>query len=112
MLAILWGKGFRGKVWRLLKGLSENLTAKIKTRYGTTRMIRREIGGKQGSRLTGRLFAKQMDTLSEEMILESSEGIQVNEEIKIGFLLWVDDVVSCVEGVENQEKVHRQVEQG
>jgi hypothetical protein len=43
-----------------------------------------------------------MDTLSEEMMLESSEVIQINQEIRIGFLLWVDDVASCVEGIENQ----------
>ena len=105
MLVILWQKGFRGKAWRLLKGLSENLSAKVKTRYGISGTIKREIGGKQGSRLTGRCFALQMDMISEEMMQESSEAFKLEDDLKIGALLWVDDVVSCVEGIENQEKV-------
>ena len=105
MLVILWQKGFKGKVWRLLRGLSENLSAKVKTRYGITRTIKREIGGKQGSRLTGRCFALQMDLISEEMMEESSGAFELEKDLKIGALLWVDDVVSCVEGIGNQEKV-------
>ena len=85
--------------------MSENLKAKVKTRHGITRTFNREIGGRQGSRLTGRLFAKQMDMISEEMILDGSEAVKVTNEIRIGALLWEDDVVSCVEGKQNQEKV-------
>ena len=63
-----------------------------------------EIGGKQGSRLTGRMFAKLMDILAEELI-ESGEGFKVNELLIIAVLLWVDDVVSCVDGEKKQEKM-------
>ena len=103
VLSIMWEKCLRGKVWRLLKGMSENLKAKVKTRHGTTRTFKREIGGKQGSRLTGRLFAKQMDIISEEMMMGNSEAITLTNELRIGALLWVDDVVSCVEGTEKRE---------
>ena len=48
MLSIMWDKGFRGKAWRILKNLSKDLTATIKTRFGLTREIAMEIGGKQG----------------------------------------------------------------
>ena len=68
MLYIIWQAGVRGKIWRLLKNMSTNLTAVVKTRYGLSRAIKRENGGRQGSRLTGRLFAKQMDTLCEQFI--------------------------------------------
>jgi hypothetical protein len=95
MLVIMWENGLRGKIWRILKALSKNLTARIKTRYGITRKIDMEIGGRQGSRLTGRLFSKQMDTLSEEMET-ATETLSLTEHLKIGVLLWVDDVVSCV----------------
>ena len=73
----------------------------------TVERTQREIGGRQGSRLTGRLFAKQM-ALSEEMMLESSEAFQLDT--RIGSLLWVDDVVSCVEGSEKQKKVFQRID--
>ena len=45
-----------------------------------------------------------MDILAEELI-ESGEGFKVNELLIIAVLLWVDDMVSCVDGEENQEKM-------
>ena len=104
MLNVMWQHGLRGKTWRILKNLNEGLSANIKTRFGSTRTVRMEIGGKQGSRLTGRMFSKLMDTLAEE-IEPTGEGFCVNESLTIGCLLWVDDVVSCVEGQNNQEKM-------
>ena len=100
MLTIMWEKGLRGKSWRILCNLNKNLKAKMKTKYGMTREIEMEIGGKQGSRLTGRMFAKLMDTLAEEL---DGEGFTVNELLTIAVLLWVDDVISCINGEENQE---------
>ena len=89
MLHIAWVAGVRGKIWRILKNMSINLTAKIKTRYGFTRQISRETGGRQGSRLTGKLFSKQMDTLSEQFANGSiKESVQINENFKIGCLEW------------------------
>ena len=104
MLNIIWEKGLRGKSWRILRNLNKNLKAIVKTRHGLTRSIDMEIGGKQGSRLTGRMFAKMMDTLAEEM-LPTKEGYKFNDELTIPVLLWVDDVVSCVDGQENQRKM-------
>ena len=37
--------------------LNTNLRAKMKTKYKISREVFMEIGGKQGSRLTGRMFA-------------------------------------------------------
>ena len=104
MLNIMWQKGLKGKTWRILKNLNEQLKANIKTRFGLTRTIEMEIGGKQGSRLTGRMFSKLMDTLAED-IEPTGEGFHIDDSLTIGCLLWVDDVVSCVEGKENQEKM-------
>ena len=104
MLNIMWQKGLRGKTWRILKNLNEGLNANIKTRFGPTRTVKMEIGGKQGSRLTGRMFSKLMDTLAED-IEPTGEGFKIDETLTIGCLLWVDDVVSCVEGQNNQEKM-------
>ena len=50
-LTIMWEKGLRRKSWRILNNLNKNLRTIMKTRFGTTREIHMEIGGKQGSRL-------------------------------------------------------------
>ena len=47
MLVIAWEHGIRGKLWRLMKSLNTNLTARIKLRHGMTREIERKAGGKQ-----------------------------------------------------------------
>ena len=104
MLTIMWDKGLRGKSWRILKNLNENLTAIMKTRFGLTREINMEIGGKQGSRLTGRMFSKLMDTLSEEL-QATGEGFKISDDLIIAVLLWVDDVISCVDGEKEQEEI-------
>ena len=104
----MWEKGLRGKTWRILRNLNKDLKATIKTRHGPTRTINMDIGGKQGSRLTGRMFAKTMDTLSEE-ILPTNEGYVFNAELTIPVLLWVDDVLSCVDHSSNQVKMLKTV---
>ena len=60
-----------------------------------------EIGGRQGSRLTGRLFSKMMDRLAEKL-LTTDIGYHLTTNLRIPVLLWVDDVVSCVNGKQNQ----------
>ena len=104
MLKVMWDYGLRGRVWRILKDLSSNLKASIKTRHGETEEINMEIGGKQGSKLTCRMFSKLMDLIS-EYIKDNNLGIKITEELMIGVLLWVDDVITCVEGEANLNKI-------
>ena len=104
MLGVMWQNGLRGKVWRILKDLSTGLKATVKTKHGNTRQIDMEIGGKQGSKLTGRMFSKLMDVLSKQVIKEGT-GFKVHSDFIIGILLWVDDVVSCVEGEDAQKNI-------
>ena len=104
MLAVMWENSLKGKTWRILQDLSNDLTTSVKTKYGTTREIHMEIGGKQGSRLTGCMFNKLMDVLAEE-IIQKGKGIEITTDLIIGALLWVDDVCSCVEGVANQTDI-------
>merc|ERR1712228_188556 len=73
------------------------------------RMIEMEIGGRQGSSLTGRLFAKLMDMISEEL-QESGDGFQLSQEFLIPVLLWVDDVISFAEGEENQKLILQKID--
>ena len=105
MLHIAWKSGVRGNLWRLLRNMSYNLEASVKTRYGVTRNIKRENGGRQGSRLTGRLFSRQMDMLSEKFvtgeICPSLGTIENRDDPDIGCLEWVDDALTLTIGVEN-----------
>ena len=103
LLVTMWDKGLKGTAWRILKALNTNLSAQIKTKFGLTHEIEMEIGGKQGSRLTGRMFAKLMDLLAEELN-EAKDGFEISEDFIVAVLLWVDDVISSVEGTEEQEK--------
>ena len=101
MLTIIWEKGLRGKAWRILRNFCKDLHASVKTRFGPTRDFKMEIGGRQGSRITGRLFSKLMDVLSEEL-QPSGMGYQLSQELLIVVLLWVDDVMTCAIGDHEQ----------
>ena len=45
-----------------------------------------------------------MDILAEEM-RDKNEGFTLDELLTIAVLLWVDDVVSCAEGKQNQTRI-------
>ena len=109
MLSVLWDRGLKGKSWRILYNLSKNLTAQVKTRFGPTYEFPMEIGGRQGSRLTGRMFAKMMDVLAEECHADG-EGINLAIDLIIAVLLWVDDVLSMAEGETNQKRMLERVD--
>ena len=47
------------------------------------------------------MFSKLMDILAEE-VSASEKGLKVTTDLTIGILLWMDDVVSCVEGENDQ----------
>ena len=102
MLSVLWERGLKGKSWRILHNLSKDLTAQVKTRFGPTQEFKMEIGGRQGSRLTGRMFAKMMDVLAEECLADET-GIRLSNDFTIATLLWVDDVLTLAEGENNQK---------
>lgn len=103
MLYILWNQGIKGKIWRLIKKLNENLTAKIKTKHGITREIKRELGGKQGGRNMTTLFSKMIDVYEEEAEMKEELGVTIQNQ-KINSFLWVDDVATVAECSKQQEK--------
>ena len=105
MLHVIWESGVRGKIWRIVKEFSTNQQAFVKTRYGPTRTFNRENGGRQGSRLTCRLFSKQMDVLSEISINEHQEKVVLSEKLSIGCLEFVDDALTCTTGINNQKSI-------
>ena len=109
MLSVLWERGLKGKSWRILHNLSKNLTAQVKTRFGPTHEFKMEIGGRQGSRLTGRMFARMMDVFAEECHADGV-GINLSDDLTIATLLWVDDVLTLTEGENNQKEILERVD--
>ena len=110
MLSIVWERGLRGKTWRILRNLCNELHASVKTRFGPTRDFKMEIGGRQGSRITGRLFSKMMDVLSEEL-QPTGMGFNLSETLRIVVLLWVDDVLSFAVGEDEQKEILKMVDE-
>ena len=109
MLYVMWTHGLRGKLWQLTRNLNTNLTARVKTKHGITRLIKRESGGKQGGITMPFLFAKMMDVLAEEMEEDEDLGCKVGD-FDIGCLLWVDDVVTFAEGAVQQENTLEKID--
>ena len=103
MLYILHKNGFTGKIWRLTRSLNVGLTAKVKTKAGLTREIKRETGGKQGGKLMVPLFAKSMDTIAEEMEEQGDLGIETMGQT-IPALLFMDDLTTMAEGYVQEQK--------
>ena len=85
-----------------MKNLNTNLTAKIKTNNGLSRLIKRRTGGKQGGKNFGFLFAKMMDVLSEEMADDTQTGVTFDE-LRLSVLEWVDDVLTFAIDDEQQK---------
>ena len=110
MLKTIWDSGLKGKSWRILRKMNTNLKASVKTKHGLTQEFEMLVGGRQGSKLTGRLFSKMMDLLAEKT-LATDIGFPLTFEVRIPVLLWVDDVISCVEGNENQKIMLEYMEQ-
>ena len=110
MLKTVWESGLKGKAWRILRKMNTNLRATVKTKHSLTDEFEMLVGGRQGSKITGRLFSKMMDLLAEKT-LNTQLGFPLNFEIRIPVLLWVDDVISCVEGELNQRDILRHIDQ-
>ena len=49
-----------------------------------------------------------MDTLAEELH-NSREGFEISDKLIIAVLLWVDDILSCVDGEKEQEEILEKV---
>ena len=101
---ILWKKGIKGKIWRVIKKLNEQLRAKCRTRVEKSREFKIEGSLRQGGVLSVTLFAELMDSLSEELIKETA-GVYYGGHI-IPNLLLVDDVALLADTMEEMEKIH------
>jgi hypothetical protein len=77
---------------RIISNLNSNLKAQIKTKHGLTEIISIKNSIRQGGVLSGALYALLMDEIAKE-IQTHNIGIDLhNTTLKIGCLLWMDDV--------------------
>ena len=67
ILYILWQKGIRENLWRLIRKLNTNMSAQVKTRFGLTRIIRIKDIIKQGGVLSVTEYNKLIDEINEEL---------------------------------------------
>ena len=107
-LVTMWEHGMKGKLWRPMKSLNINLTAKIKTTHLLTREIKRRTGGKRGGKNFGYLFAKMMDVMAEDAENDKEMDVIFNG-LKISILGWVDDVAAFALGTHQQLHILNEV---
>ena len=88
-------RGLKGNTWQLLKEMNSNLSARIRTKHGLTRIIRMIGVMKQGVVSSTKLYSGHIDDIV-KALLQEGLGIPVNElgEI-IAALLWVDDIAGA-----------------
>ena len=61
---MLWQNEIKGKIWRLIKNLTTNMTVQVKTRFGLTGIIRTRDIIKQGEVLSVTEYAKLVSNLN------------------------------------------------
>ena len=91
VLVNLWNRGIRGKIWRIIKLLNENLTSKAKTRFGLTDEFPIMESLRQGGVLAGTEFASLIDALEEDLQRANLNISYYN--LKFSTLLLMDDIV-------------------
>ena len=103
VMVTLWQKGIRGKIWRIINKLGTNLKAKIKTRFGLTRIIQIKDCIRQGGVLSVTEFSQFMDGLTTE-IEKHNIGAKYNELI-IAILLLMDDITLLASKHQEMQKL-------
>ena len=89
----LHNNGVTGDTWNIIRKLSQNLCAQIKTKDGLTREIKIKDSIRQGGVLSVLQYATVMDEIAKE-IQKLNKGIKIpHKKERIGCLLWMDDVL-------------------
>ena len=70
---MLWNNKIRGKIWRLIKEINSNLTAKCRVCNTESQQIKIDSNLRQGGVLSVTLFVKMMGCLSEDLIRKTVE---------------------------------------
>ena len=66
-MQVLYKEGLTDNHWTIVKRLNENLTGRIQTKYGLTRMIKIKDSIRQGGVLSTTLSGTLMDQINKEL---------------------------------------------
>ena len=83
--------GVTGENLHMIRKLNSNLTARIYTRFGTTREIKIRDSIRQGGVLSVIEYATLIDEIAKELRAQG-QGLITENGTKIDSLLWMDDV--------------------
>jgi len=104
----LWEKlhdyGIRGKMWRVLRSIYENVESSVLVNETRTRFFKIDTGLRQGCLLSPILFALYINGLTEE-IKKENLGIKLKRYGKLGTLMFADDIALIAESKEQLEKI-------
>lgn len=95
MLNAAWGVGLRGRLWRVLSNLYNNVQSQVKFGNLTTDFIDIEEGVKQGCVLSPILFCVFINELA-KLLKEAKLGTHIAG-VQIGCLFWADDIALIAE---------------
>ncbi len=104
ILYVLNKNGLKGKNLQLVKKMNSELRAQIQTKYGLTREIKIKDSIRQGGVLSVIEYAALIDEISKELH-HKDLGIKIDEENKMGCLLWMDDVALIHHDVETLQQM-------
>lgn len=98
----LWGKGVRGKIWRVIKNLYSEVGSCVRLGEEKTEWFTLDIGLRQGCILSPVLFSVFIDGLAEEV--KKVGGAKYGESV-VSLLMFADDVVLVAESEKMLQKM-------
>ena len=104
IMYVLEKRGINNKLWSTIKALNDDLNAIVETKHGNTRPIKMKDNIRQGGVLSVIMYATLMDEIAKE-IKARNLGIAMNDEEKIGCLLWMDDVAFIADNREELQEM-------
>jgi hypothetical protein len=91
LLLAAWNSGLRGRMWRLIDALYENVQAQVKFGNIETEFFEVSEGVKQGCVLSPVLFCIFIHEFT-KLLVKNDVGVRIHD-IRVGSLFWADDVV-------------------
>lgn len=108
VLYTLGKNGIRGPIWRIIRRLNQDLSAKIRTKFGLTRIIKTGECLRQGSVLSVTEFAKMIDELNTS--LQNAGKGKVYANILIPALLLMDDIAMLADSEDEFDEMLQKAE--
>lgn len=103
LLVAAWNSGIKGKLWRILNNLYNNVQCMVKFGDIETNLFAIDDGLKQGCVLSPVLFNIFINNLT-KMLKNSNTGVEICN-IKMNCLLWADDVVLIADNARDLQKM-------